>query len=165
MPLAPSPFKPGYSRRSNHREIGSVSRCWTLVNDGPRHAEPVAQHAEAGRVKRLLHWHVDLTAVRKEGVDSFRLFIRVHGKVEIDAPHLLKDGAGNIIGDEDCISNVHPRMNDRLARPTRGARSLVLLHHCGDAAAEMFFVEPQCCLTVAAKVELRVKLHVRLARS
>src|SRR5687768_15149864 len=91
---APHPAANGRSRllqagMQGRSEI-DASRVRTLVNYGPRHAKPVAKHAESRREERLLHLHENLPSFGQELVNSLRLRGRVDGEIEIDASHLLK---------------------------------------------------------------------------
>src|SRR5687768_2570532 len=92
LALAPPPAA-NARRQSLERMRGrsgiEVSRVGTLVDDRPRHAKPVAKHAEAGSEERLLHRHENLPSFGQELMHSLRLGCRVDGEIEVDASHLL----------------------------------------------------------------------------
>src|SRR6185312_697092 len=51
---------------------------WTRVDDHPRRAELVAEHAEAECEKRLLHRHENLSSIGEQFMDPLRFFDAVH---------------------------------------------------------------------------------------
>src|SRR2546430_14633255 len=50
-------------------------------------------------------------------------------------------------------------MNDRFAGSTRRSRSLGLIHHHRDLAAEMFLVEAERRFAIPAEIQLGIQLH------
>jgi hypothetical protein len=133
---------------------------WTLVDDHPRGAEPVPEHAEAEGKKGLLHGHEDLTALREQAMNPFRPFDAADGERKVDTAHRLKSCRRNIAAHDLCPVKDHVGVEDAFrGRGVLGAWLLAVLHHRDDLAAQMLFVEAEGLLAVAAIVEIRVHFH------
>lgn len=75
--------------------------------------------AEASRIERLLHRHINHPVLSKKLVDALCLFSRIERKIHVDAADFLEDGWRNIISDQYGIVdvNTHPsRSRARIAK-------------------------------------------------
>src|SRR6266516_1133989 len=99
------------------RARGTAFPPWRLrrlpfVEQHPGRAELVPEHGKARREKGLLHLHKDLTAVRKERVETFRFLGAVDSEGQIGAPHEL--GPGNVGSHEHRLANRDTSVEDGL---------------------------------------------------
>ena len=90
-------------------------------------------------------------------MDSLCLLRRIEREIDVDAPDCLEDGGRYIIGDQHRVSDVHPCMNNRVPRSTGRPWGLALIHHHGDLAVKMLFIEAERLFTISAEVQLRVE--------
>jgi hypothetical protein len=133
---------------------------WPLVDDHPRSAEPISQHAEAEGKKGLLHGHEDLAALREQAMNPFRLIYAADGERKIDTSHRLKSRRRNIAAHDLRPVKDHVGVEDAFrGRWILWAWLLAVLHHRDNLAAQVLFVEAERLLAVAAVVEIGVHFH------